>query len=54
MPTRTRGPDDRHPERDSYDRYNHVKTESGDIIYDTEREDAWIQADDSLVLDEWQ
>jgi len=53
MPPRTSRHDDRHAETDSYDRYSHVKTESGDIIYDTECEDAWIQADESAGLDEW-
>jgi len=41
------------PNTDSYDRYSHVTTDDGDIIYDTEAEDAWIQADQSLALDEW-
>jgi len=42
-----------HPERDDYDRYSHVKTETVDIIYDTECEDAWIQAAGSVHLEEW-
>jgi len=54
MPTSPSRPDDSLPERDSYDRYSHVKTDSGDIIYDTEHEDAWIQASDALRLDDWQ
>lgn len=54
MSTHPSRPDDALPERDSYDRYSHVKTDSGDIIYDTEREDAWIQATDAVLLDDWQ
>jgi len=55
MPTRTSDTDDVHApaDRDSFDRYSHVKTETGEIIYDTERDSAWIQADSALRLDEW-
>jgi hypothetical protein len=57
MPTRTSDPDDRQAaiERgtDSYDRYSHVKTETGEIIYDTECDDAWVQAEAAVRLDEW-
>jgi len=55
MPTRTSDTDDGQASTaaDSFDRYSHVKTESGEIIYDTERDSAWIQADSALLLDEW-
>lgn len=41
------------PATDSYDRYSHVRTDDGDIIYDTEADDAWLQTANSLALDEW-
>ena len=57
MDTSTSEPNDgqsiSYPERDDYDRYSHVKTETVDIIYDTECENAWIQATDSVLLEEW-
>jgi len=57
MPTRTNEPDNRQtigsPNPDAYDRYSHVNTETGEIIYDTERDNAWIQAACSVRLDEW-
>jgi len=57
MPTRTSEPDEgqsiRAPGRDEYDRYSHIKTEAVDIIYDTERDSAWIQATGSVRLSEW-
>ena len=42
------------PDTDSFDRYSHVATDDGHIIYDTECENAWVQADTTLALDEWQ
>ena len=55
MPTRTSDTDDGQASTaaGSFDRYSHVKTESGEIIYDTEHDSAWIQADSALLLDEW-
>ncbi len=55
MPTRTTDTDDglAPADADNFDRYSHVKTDSGEIIYDTERDDAWIQADSALLLDDW-
>jgi hypothetical protein len=41
------------PETDSFDRYSHVATDEGHIIYDTEAETAWVQADRTLALEEW-
>lgn len=55
MPSSTKTRDDGHApgEPDRYDRYSHVNTETGEIIYDTEHDEAWIQADSSLRLEEW-
>lgn len=53
MSTRTSEPDETQAPTDSYDRYSHVNTQTGEIIYDTERENAWIQAPSSVRLDEW-
>ena len=41
------------PETASFDRYSHVATDEGHIIYDTEAETAWVQADRTLALEEW-
>ena len=41
------------PGTGGFDRYSHVTTDDGDIIYDTEMEDAWIQTERALALDEW-
>jgi len=57
MSTETSRPNDRQSispsEPKDYDRYSHVKTETVDIIYDTECDCAWIQATDSVLLEEW-
>jgi len=54
MATRTSDRTDGQPiSRPDYDRYSHVKTEHVDIIYDTESENAWIQATSSVHLEEW-
>ncbi|MDS0282853.1 DUF7331 family protein [Haloarcula onubensis] len=55
MPSRTSDTDDGGTvaDPDGFDRYSHVRTDSGEIIYDTERDDAWIQADCALRLTEW-
>jgi len=53
MPTGTNEADDGQPQTDVYDRYSHVKTESGDVIYDTESDNAWIQATCAHHLSEW-
>ena len=58
MVPETSDPDDTQPAADPaarrFERYSHMKTESGDIIYDTEAADGWLQADRSLALDEWE
>ncbi|MBX0324691.1 hypothetical protein EGH21_16820 [Halomicroarcula sp. F13] len=41
------------PHTETYDRYRHVTTGAETILYDTETEDAWIQATLSLDLDDW-
>lgn len=41
------------PDTDSYDRYSHMTTAEGDIIYDSEADSAWILAENALALDEW-
>jgi len=41
------------PEPKDLDRYSHIKTETVDIIYDTECDCAWIQATDSVLLEAW-
>jgi len=57
MAIRTSDADDRlptaGPDTDSYDRYSHVATDDGYIIYDIESADAWVQAKRTLALDEW-
>lgn len=57
MVTRTNDPNDgrsiSYPEQVDYDRYSHVATDAADIIYDTERDSAWIQATSSVRLEEW-
>jgi len=57
MPIRTSDTGDRlpttGPETDSFDRYSHVQTADSHIIYDTDGEDAWVQADEALALGEW-
>ncbi|GGN95915.1 MULTISPECIES: DUF7331 family protein [Haloarcula] len=56
--TDTDDADDRYPttgpDTESYDRYRHVTTGDEAIIYDTETEGAWIQAELSLDLEDWQ
>ncbi|WP_262178664.1 DUF7331 family protein [Haloarcula laminariae] len=57
MDTTTSEPADdqsiRTPERDDYDRYSHITTETAEIIYDTQHDTAWIQATGSVRLEEW-
>ena len=57
MVPETSDPDDRRsgpgPATRQFERYSHMQTESGDIIYDTEAADAWLQAERSVPLDEW-
>ncbi len=42
------------PEQNDYDRYNHITTDTADIIYDAQCDNAWIQATESVQLEEWQ
>jgi hypothetical protein len=59
MPTYTSDSDDRlpptGPDIERYERYRLVDTLDDEVlIYDPDREDAWIQSDRSLTLDDWQ
>jgi hypothetical protein len=43
------------PETDRYDRYRIETTATGEtLIYDVENEDAWIEGDSVVSLDDWQ
>ncbi|MFC6757549.1 MULTISPECIES: DUF7331 family protein [Haloarcula] len=55
MPTRPTDTDEglAPVDADSFDRYSHLKTDSSEIIYDTESDNAWVQADSAVLLDEW-
>jgi len=59
MPTNTDDPHDRllptGPDVERYERYRIVDTPDDEVlIYDPEREDAWVQSDRSVTLDDWQ
>ena len=41
------------PGTDSFDRYSYVQTDDAYIIYDADEESAWVQAQETLDLDEW-
>lgn len=42
------------PRPDRYEPYRFETTTNGDaLIYDVDRSDCWIQADETLSLDEW-
>jgi len=57
MPTESsRKPDERPttgPVADEYERYQYIQTEGDALIYDEEREEAWIQASDAMDLEAW-
>jgi hypothetical protein len=42
------------PNTDSYERYSHISTDEGDIIYDKTENCAWILAEETLDLEAWQ
>ncbi|MGB9951012.1 DUF7331 family protein (plasmid) [Haloarcula marismortui] len=41
------------PVADEYERYQYIQTEGDALIYDEEREEAWIQASDAVDLETW-
>jgi len=57
MPTESGGNHDERPLNgpvtEGCDRYRYVKTEGETLIYDADREDAWIQASESVDLEAW-
>lgn len=57
MPTEPGGNHDERPTNgpatDGCCRYRYVETEGEILIYDADREDAWIQASESVDIEAW-
>jgi hypothetical protein len=53
MPTEPGKKPEEFPTADEYDRYQYIRTEGDALIYDEEREEAWIQASDAVDLEAW-